>query len=140
MADTQTETSLQAGLKKSTLHLFFATGAWVGSTALMSFRPNAFWDFDTTLTFLAIAVNLITGGFMLFSVFSHLNNMDELQRQTHLEAMALTLGITMVLTVIYGALPQVKVLVGAQPANILFVIGVSYILSVITLWLRRTSA
>ena len=65
--------------------------------------------------------------------------MDELQRQTHLEAMALTLGITMVLTVIYGALPQAKVLASTQPANVLFVIGISYILSVITLWLWRTS-
>lgn len=140
MGDANTQTSLQAGLKKSTLHLFFTTGVWVGSTALMSFGPSVFWEFDTTMTFLAIAVNVITGGFMLFSFCRHLNNMDELQRQTHLEAMALTLGITMVLTVIYGALPQAKVLVGAQPANVLFVIGVSYILSVISLWLRRTSA
>lgn len=140
MADTRTETSLQAGLKKSTFQLFLATGAWVGSTALMSFGPSTFWDFDTAVTYLAIAANLIVGGLMLYSFFRHLKNMDELQRQTHLEAMALTLGITMVLTVIYGALPQVNVLTSAQPANVLFVIGVSYILSVITLWLRRTSA
>ena len=66
--------------------------------------------------------------------------MDELQRQTHLEAMALTLEITMVLTVIYGALTQANVLTSAQPADVLFVIGISYIVSVITLWLRRTSA
>ena len=45
----------------------------------------------------------------------------------------------MVLTVIYGALPQANLLTSAQPANVLFVIGISYILSVITLWLRRTS-
>ena len=140
MGDANTQTSLQAGLKKSTLHLFLATGAWVGSTALMSFGPSTFWDFDVAVTFLAIATNLIAGGLMLYSFFRYLKNMDELQRQTHLEAMALTLGITMVLTVIYGALPQAKVLVGAQPANVLFVIGISYILSVITLWLRRTSA
>lgn len=140
MSSANRQTSLRGGLKKSILHLFFATGAWVGSTALMSFGPNAFWDFDTKLTFLAIAVNLITGGFMLYSFFRHLNNMDELQRQTHLEAMALTLGITTVLTVVYGALPQAKVMASAQPANVLFVIGVSYILSVITVWLRRTSA
>ena len=76
---------------------------------------------------------------MLYSFFRHLKNMDELQRQTHLEAMALTLGITMVLTVIYGALPQANLLTSVQPANVLFVIGISYILSVITLWLRRTS-
>jgi uncharacterized membrane protein len=105
----------------------------------MSFGPSAFWSFDTALTSSAIAVNLVAGGFMLYSFFRHLNNMDELQRQTHLEAMALTLGITMVLTVIYGALPQANVLTSAQPANVLFVIGISYILSVITLWFRRTS-
>ena len=139
MADTRTETSLQAGLKNSTVQLFLATGAWVGSTALMSFGPSTFWDFDVAVTFLAIAANLIAGGFMLYSFFRHLKNMDELQRQTHLEAMALTLGITMVLTVIYGALPQANLLTSAQPGNVLFVIGVSYILSVITLWLRRTS-
>ena len=106
----------------------------------MSFIPSALWGFDTALTFLAIAVNLIAGGFMVYSFLRHLKNMDELQRQTHLEAMALTLGITMVLTVIYGALPQANVMAGAQPSNVLFVIGVSHILSVITLWLRRTSA
>ena len=139
MTDTRTEASLQAGLKKSTFQLFLATGAWVGSSALMSFGPSALWGFDNALTFLAIAANLIAGGFMLYSFFRHLKNMDELQRQTHLEAMALTLGITMVLTVIYGALPQANVLTSAKPGNVLFVIGISYILSVITLWLRRTS-
>ena len=139
MTDTRTETSLQAGLKKSTFQLFLATGAWVGSTALMSFGPSAIWGFDVAVRFLAIAVNLIVGSFMLYSFFKHLKNMDELQRQTHLEAMALTLEITMVLTVIYGALPHAKVLASTQPANVLFVIGISYILSVITLWLWRTS-
>ena len=139
MTDTRTENSLQAGLKKSTFQLFLATGAWVGSTALISFGPSTLWDFDNALTFLAMAANLIAGGFMLYSFFRHLKNMDELQRQTHLEAMALTLGITMVLTVIYGALPQANLLTSAQPGNVLFIIGISYILSVITLWLRRTS-
>ena len=105
----------------------------------MSFGPSAFWGFDIALTFLAIAANLIAGGSMLYSFFRHLKNMDELQRQTHLEAMALALGITMVLAVIYGALPKANVLAGAQPSNVLFGLGVSYILSVVTLRLRRTS-
>ena len=101
----------------------------------MSFGPSAFWGFDIALTFLAIAANLAAGGFMLYRFLRHLKNMDELRRQTHLEAMALTLGITMLLTVIYGALPKANVLAGAQPSNVFFVIGVSYILSVATLWL-----
>ena len=139
MTDARKKTSLQAGLKRSTFQLFLATGAWVGSTAIMSFGPNALWDFDTSLTLLAIAVNLMAGGFMLYSFFRHLQIMDELQRQTHLEAMALTLGVTMVLTVIYGALPQAGMLADLQPSIVLFVIGGSYIVSVSYLWLRRTS-
>ena len=140
MTDERTQTSLQASLKKSTCALFFATGAWVGSTAIMSFGPSTLWSYDASTTYLAIAANLIIGLVMLYSFFKHLSAMDEMQRQTHLEAIALTLGITMVLTVIYGALPQARVLENVQPTNVLFVIGVSYILSVITLWLRRTRA
>ena len=69
MTDTRTETSLQAGLKKSTFQLFLATGAWVGSTALMSFGPSAIWGFDTALTLLAITVNLIAGVLMPLQLF-----------------------------------------------------------------------
>ena len=89
MSNTRSHTSPQADLKKSTVQLFLAAAAWVGSTALMSFGPSAFWDFDTAITFLAIVANLIVGVLMLYSFFRHLKNMDELQRQTHLEAMAL---------------------------------------------------
>ena len=74
MTDTRTETSLQAGLKKSTFKLFLATSAWVGSTALMSFGPSALWDFDVAVSFLAIAANLIVGGFMLYSFLSNTSN------------------------------------------------------------------
>lgn len=140
MDGARTQTNVQEGLKKSTFHLFLATAAWVSSTAIMTFGPILLWDFDTSTTYVAVAVNLMTGGVMLYSFFRHLKTMDELQRQTHLEAMALTLGITMVLTVIYGVLPQVRLLAEAQPANVLFVISIPYILSVVTLGLRRTSA
>jgi len=65
--------------------------------------------------------------------------MDELQRQTHLEAMALTLGVTMIFTVIYGSLTTVQLLPETRPANILFVTGITYIVSVSRLWAGRTS-
>ncbi|MEK9543882.1 MAG: hypothetical protein VW016_10400, partial [Luminiphilus sp.] len=58
---------------------------------------------------------------------------------THLEAMALAFGVTLIFTVIYGSLPTVQLLADTQPTNILFVMGISYILSVIGLWLGRTS-
>ena len=130
---------LKARLSRTSLFLLLTTAAWVFSIALLTFGPEVLWQYDFTLTHLAIALNLLTGIVMLRAYFEHLSNMDELQRQTHLEAMALTLGVTMILTVIYGGLASAKLVSDTHPTNLLFVVGATYIFSVIVLWLRRTA-
>lgn len=137
--NTSNETSsLNRSIRQSNYRLFLATAAWVGSTALLTFGP-AMWQYHVPTTLLAIAINLLAGAMMLFAFFRLLKTMDELQRQTHLEAMAVAFGVTLIFTVIYGSLPTVQLLADTQPTNILFVMGISYILSVIGLWLGRTS-
>lgn len=137
--NTSNETSsLNRSIRQSNYRLFLATAAWVASTALLTFGP-AMWQYHVPTTLLAIAINLLAGAMMLLAFFRLLKSMDELQRQTHLEAMALAFGVTLIFTVIYGSLPTVQLLADTQPTNILFVMGISYILSVIGLWLGRTS-
>ena len=137
--NTSNETSsLDRSIRQSNYRLFLATAAWVGSTGLLTFGP-AMWQYHIPTTLLAIAINLLAGAMMLLAFFRLLKSMDELQRQTHLEAMALAFGVTLIFTVIYGSLPAVQLLADTQPTNILFVMGISYILSVIGLWLGRTS-
>lgn len=130
--------SLDRSIKQSNHRLFLSTAAWVGSTALLTFGP-AMWQYHVPTTLFAIAFNLLAGTLMLFAFFRLLKSMDELQRQTHLEAMALAFGATLIFTVIYGSLPTVQLLADTQPTNILFVMGITYILSVIGLWRGRTS-
>ena len=130
---------LKARLSRTSLFLLLTTAAWVASIALLTFGPEVLWEYDFTLTHLAIALNLLTGIVMLRAYFEHLSNMDELQRQTHLEAMALTLGVTVIFTVIYGGLASAKLVSDTHPTNLLFVVGATYIFSVIVLWLRRTT-
>ena len=137
--NTSNETSsLDRSIRQSNYRLFLATAAWVASTALLTFGP-AMWQYHVPTTLLAIAINLLAGAMMLLAFFRLLKSMDELQRQTHLEAMALAFGVTLIFTAIYGSLPTVQLLADTQPTNILFVMGISYILSVIGLWLGRTS-
>lgn len=137
--NTSNETSsLDRSIRQSNYRLFLATAAWVASTALLTFGP-AMWQYHVPTTLLAIAINLLAGAMMLLAFFRLLKSMDELQRQTHLEAMALAFGVTLIFTVIYGSLPTVQLLADTQPTNILFVMGISYILSVVGLWLGRTS-
>ncbi len=111
----------------------------MATTAVLGFGPKLWWDFDVTLTLIALVLNLIAGIIMLTANFRHLMSMDELQKQTHLEAMAITLGVTFIATVTYGSLESVGFLKDTQPTNILFVTSVSYIVAVIVLWRRRTS-
>ena len=131
--------TLARGIKRSGLRLFIFTSAWVGSTALLTFGPRLLWEYNVPVTVGAITLNVLAGVMMLFAFFRHLKTMDELQRQTHLEAMALTLGVTMIFTVIYGSLTTVQLLPETRPANILFVTGITYIVSVSRLWAGRTS-
>lgn len=130
---------LNSGLKNTAKGLFIFTGIWVASVALLTFGPKVWWEYHVLTTLLVIALNLLTGAMMLFAFFRHLKSMDELQRQTHLEAMALTLGITMIFTVVYGSLPTAQLLADTHPTNILFVMGITYMLAVMRIWISRTS-
>jgi len=130
---------LNSGLKNTAKGLFIFTSIWVASVALLTFGPKVWWEYHVLTTLLVIALNLLTGAMMLFAFFRHLKSMDELQRQTHLEAMALTLGITMIFTVIYGSLPTAQLLADTHPTNILFVMGITYMLAVMRIWISRTS-
>ena len=130
---------LNSGLKSTAKGLFIFTGIWVASVALLTFGPKVWWEYHVLTTLLVIALNLLTGAMMLFAFFGHLKSMDELQRQTHLEAMALTLGITMLFTVVYGSLPTAQLLADTHPTNILFVMGITYMLAVMRIWISRTS-
>ena len=130
---------LSSGLKSTAKWLFIFTGIWMASVALLTFGPKVWWEYHVLTTLLVIALNLLTGAMMLFAFFRHLKSMDELQRQTHLEAMALTLGITMLFTVVYGSLPTAQLLADTHPTNILFVMGITYMLAVMRIWISRTS-
>ena len=130
---------LNRGLKSTAKGLFIFTDIWVASVALLTFGSKVWWEYHVLTTLLAIALNLLTGAMMLLAFFRHLKSMDELQRQTHLEAMALTLGITMIFTVVYGSLPTAQLLADTHPTNILFVMGITYMLAVMRIWISRTS-
>ena len=139
MNSSKGPTNLEREIKNTAMKLFLFTSTWVASTALLSFGPRLWWNYEASTTVFVVAANLLAGALMLLAFFRHLKSMDELQRQTHLEAMALTLGVTMIFTVIYGSLPKVQLLTESNPTNILFVIGITYILAVMGLWISRTS-
>ena len=75
---------------------------------------------------------------MLRAYFKHLSNMDELRYDAP-RGHGVDAWVTVILTVIYGGLASAKLVSDTHPTNLLFVVGTTYIFSVVVLWLRRTA-
>lgn len=123
--------SLDKRLRKSAKRLFLWTGLWLISTAALAFGPKLIWDFNSTITWVMIASNLFFGINMLLANKHHFDDMDEMQRKIHFNAMGVSLGLTMILGCLYGLLEPAGILAETPPpSNLLFVMGISYIVTV----------
>ena len=86
--------------KKYTKILLGWTFAWVVSLAFLSAGVNYLWD-SLLITKIGLLINLSIGVGMIIANKNLLNHYDELQKKIQLEAMALTLGLTVVVSCVY---------------------------------------
>jgi len=86
--------------KKPTKILLIWVLAWVVSTAVLSAGVNNLWD-SLLLTKIGLFINLALGVGMIIANKNLFNSYDELQKKIHFEAMALTLGLTVVVGLVY---------------------------------------
>ena len=100
--------------------------------ALLAFGPKLLWDFNVAISLAVIAVNLVFGYCMIITNKKYLDGLDELQRQLHLNAMAISLGVSVVFGAIYGLLEPARLLDATpSPSNILIVMSLSYFISLV---------
>ncbi len=78
--------------------------AWTVSTALAAFGPQFLWGGSRGLTLLAIGLNVGIGLGMILANRHLMEGMDELQKKIHLEALAITLGLTLIVGIGYSLL------------------------------------
>ena len=101
---------ITAQTKKNTLRLFFWTVAWVLATAGAAFGPRFLWDFNTLPTILGVLIHIGIGFGMIRMFRQYLLRLDELQRKIQLDAMALSLGVGIVVGVSYELLEDIKLI------------------------------
>ncbi len=118
-------------LKKNTKILFIWTIAWVGTLAILTFGSNQLWD-SLTLTKIGLVINFAVGIGMIIANKNLFNYYDELQRKIHLEAMALTLGLTVVVGISYEFSFDSGI-INSEPETeyLIMFIAISYIVSVL---------
>ena len=91
---------------KNTRNLKIWTVAWVISMAITTFAPKFLWDFNTTITLLSVIIHVAIGFGMLLANRRYLRGLDEMQQRIMLDAMALCLGVGLVIGLSYELLEE----------------------------------
>ena len=123
--------SLDERTRRNTVRLGLWTGAWLVSMALAVFGPIFLWE-SRSVSLVAILINVALGIGMMVANKQHLDGLDELQRKIQLDAMALALGMGLVLGLGYSAMDIANVIeFDAEISFMVMLIGVIYIVGVL---------
>jgi peptidoglycan/LPS O-acetylase OafA/YrhL len=112
--------------KKHLKNLGLWTWSWVATMAFATFGPKFIWEKQIALTAFAIILNLAIGVLMILANRKVFNHYDELERKLHLESLALTMGLTVVVGLTYSLLDQTNLIsFDAEIANLVLFVGIT---------------
>ena len=123
-------------LNKSTKISMAWVFAWVASTAFLSYGVNFLWD-NLLITKIGLVINLAIGVGMIIAQKNVFKHYDELQKKIQFDAMAITLGLAVVVGIVYEVSFDFGV-INSEPEGeyIVIFISICYIVSAIINSLR----
>jgi hypothetical protein len=93
---TVLETTADQRAFRSLIPLTAWTVAWVASLAVARFVPDLMGEYQSPAAWIAIGLNLVVGIAWILAHVRYLHRLDELQRKTLMEALAMGLGAGLV--------------------------------------------
>ena len=131
MAQTRPQGSgYQSRIRASIVQLLGWSGAWMGTCALMKFGPKFLWDKALVFTPLAVGVNVCVGVGLILAYKKHVAELDELQRKIYFNALAIAVGVTLVVGVPYSVMETYDVIpFHAQIWHLLMLMVLAFIVS-----------
>ena len=104
MVQSKAENGYRSRTRTNTRRVFWWNVAWVAATALMAFGPKFLWNLALGLTLLGVGINVATGVGMLLATKKYVMELDDLQRKVYLNALAITVGVTLIAGIPYSVL------------------------------------
>lgn len=113
--------------RKNLRHLAYWTGGWGLTMALPAFGPKFLWDYNSSISILAILINTIIGVGMILMNRKYANGLDEMHRKIFMDAKAVALGVGVVGGMSYSMLDAANVIsFDAEIGLLVALMGVTY--------------
>ena len=96
------DSGYESRIRTSTIRLAQWTGAWLAATALMAFGPKFLWNKALVFTLLVVGLDVAVGVGMILANKKYLEELDELQRKVHLNALAIAVGVALIAGIPYS--------------------------------------
>jgi hypothetical protein len=96
------ENGYETRTRTNVIQLFRWCGVWAGTCALLTFGPKFLWNKASVFTLLAIGLNVCVGIATVMANKKYFDQLDELQRKVHLNSLAITVGVAMIVGVPYS--------------------------------------
>jgi hypothetical protein len=124
------EHGYESRIRTSNWRLFRWTGAWLVTTALMTFGPVYLWNKAMVFTLLAVGLNVGVGVGVILANKNYLAELDELQRKVQLNAMGITLGVAMIVGIPFSVMDMYDVIpFRADIGHLMMLLGLTFLVS-----------
>ena len=123
-------TGYKSRTRKNVIQLFLWNAAWCVATALMALGPKFLWNNALLLTLLAVGLDVAVGVGMILANKKYLAELDELQRKVQLNAMGVTLGVSLIAGVPFSVMDAYHLLpFHADIASLLILMSLTFVAS-----------
>ena len=124
------DSGYESRIRTSTIRLAQWTGAWLAATALMAFGPKFLWNKALVFTLLVVGLDVAVGVGMILANKKYLEELDELQRKVHLNALAIAVGVALIAGIPYSMMDAYDVFpFKADIAHLVILMGLTFFVS-----------
>jgi len=123
-------TSEQKRTKKSLIFVA-STFIWIATMIYIDKGILYAWFGSDTLINLLIAVDTMFGIVVIFTFINLLKSMDELQRKIQFDALAFSMGTTIVASITYSLLTTAQIVKDSETSDLILIMTFCYMASVI---------
>ncbi|MCL1079924.1 hypothetical protein D5R81_17905 [Parashewanella spongiae] len=106
--------------------------AWVGSLVIFHYGSKELWFMSPLMIAVAVITNVAIGVGMVLAYRKMLIELDEMEKKIQLDALALSVGTTIITFSGYSILQELTTIPVLEPSHLILVVSATYMIGIVS--------